>query len=341
MAIKGLNVVTLTDVAKDKNYGEGDVAEVLVQYNSMNNDIPYVEMNMGTYHIEPIRSALPDVWYVKANQAIPPTKTGIEERNFVAAHFGSKSEIAKMVAERGGMDRVSFRRWSEAKAHIQSHAIEQAELMIYGSPVDNNQKVGGFMDVYSTLDPNEETSKQIIDGGGTGSALHSILLIAWGMESIFGVYPTGSQAGLKREDHGLQQILRPLINNPSQMGHTMGYVEEFSVDHGLVVKDFRQGARIANIDPATLKSGVGAADLIDLMIDAMYKLDSLENGQPVFYMNRTLMAHLDKQSRKEVGAAGGLTYSDYQGKPVLTFRGIPIRRADAMNRFEEQVIDPS
>jgi hypothetical protein len=339
MGAKGVTLVTLADVAKSKDKRIGKVAEVLVQQNPMLEDIPYMEMNEGTSHKEEIRSALPEIYYRKANQPIPASKTTTEERTFQAAHFESKSQIDKTVAERGGKDRIAYNRWNQAQGHIQAHAIEHARLMIYGSPVEDNMKVGGFFDIFSSLSTSEPTSKQIVDANGTGSDLMSILKVHWGENSVFGVYPAGTTAGLRRTDHSAGGKLVQIhgtdkFGNP---GTFWGYEEQFEIDHGLVVKDYRQCARIANIDPALLKSGQGAADLIDLMISAHYRIDTPSNGKGVWYVNRTTEAFLHKQALTKVGAGAGLNFDNYQGRKVLTFLGDPVRRADALLMTEDQV----
>lgn len=340
MSAKGSRLVTLADVAKSKDKQIGKVAEVLVQENPMLNDIPYMEMNEGTIHKEEIRSALPTVYYRKANQAIPAGKTTTEERSFTAAHFESKSQIDAAVAERGGKDRIAYNRWNQAQGHLQAHALEHAALTVYGSPDVSNRKVAGLFDIYSTVNPAEETSKQVVDGLGSGSDNTSILLVCWGERSVFGVYPKGTQAGIKRTDRSaggkLVQIQALDVNgNP---GSFWGYEEQFEVDHGLVVKDYRQASRACNLDVSNLVANASAADLIDIMIDLIYKIHTLENGKAVFYMNRTIEAHLDKQSRTAIGAAGGLTYENFEGKRILTFRGIPIRRADTILNSEARVV---
>lgn len=339
MAAKGVSLVTLADVAKSKNKQIGKVAEVLVQENPMLNDIPYMEMNEGTSHTEEIRSALPAVYYRKANQAIPASKTTTEERKFQAAHFESKSQLDAAVASRGGMDRVAYNRWNQAQGHIQALGIEQASLCIYGSPLTSTLKTPGFFDIYSTLTASEPTSKQIVDAGGTGGSLMSILLVHWGERSVFGIYPAGTQAGLKRTDRSKGGTLVPInaLDVNGAAGTIWGYEEQFEVDHGLVVKDYRQAGRIANIDPALLKSGVGAADLIDLMISLHYKIQNPQNGNGVYYVNRTTEAFLHKQALTKVGAGAGLNYENYQGMKVLTFLGMPVRRSDALLSTESQV----
>jgi hypothetical protein len=340
MAAKGATLVTMADVAKGTNKQIGKVAEVLVLNNAMLEDVKYQEMNEGTIHTEDIRSALPAVYYRKANQAIPASKTTIESRSFSGCQFESKSQIDRDVASRGGEQMISWNRWNQAQGHLQSHANELANLMIYGSPVDSNRKAAGLFDVFSTVSASEETSKQVIDAGGTTSGNCSILKVHWGENSVFGIYPKGTTAGLKRNDHsaGNKLVKIAALDSAGNAGDFWGYEEEFITNHGLVVKDYRQACRIANIDVANLVSGVGAADLIDLMISADYKIHNKQNGSGAWYVNRTIYAHLHKQSRTAVGAGAGLTYENYQGKPVLMFLGCPVRLMDSMLNTEARVV---
>lgn len=339
MAAKGATLVTLADVAKSKDKKIGKVAEVLVKHNPILNDIPYMEMNGGTIHTEDIRSALPAVYYRKANQPIPASKTTTEERTFSGTQFESKSQIDRDVASRGGTDRISYNRWNQAQGHLQAHAQEHASLLIYGSPSTSNRKTAGLFDIYSSLDAAEETSKQILDAGGIGSDNTSIFKVHWGETSIFGVYPKGTKAGLTRHDHsaGGKLVKIPGIDENGNPGDFWGYEEEFITNHGLVVKDYRQGIRIANIDVSALVAGTGA-DLIELMIKGNYKIDSEENGQGVWYVNRTVFAHLHLQALTKVGQGAGLSYENYQGKPVLMFLGCPVRRVDSLLNSEARVV---
>lgn len=339
MGAKGVSLVTLADVAKSKDKRIGAVAEVLVQENSMLNDIPYMEMNEGTIHKEEIRSSLPSVYYRKANQPIPASKTTTEERTFQASHFESKSQMDAAVAQRGGMDRVGYNRWNQAQGHIQAMGLEHASLLIYGSPFSSNLKAPGLADVFSTLNTGEATSKQVVDGGGSSADLTSIYRIHWGERSLFGVYPKGTQVGLKRTDRtpGDKLVQIQGTDQNGATGFYWGYEEDFEIDHGLVVKDYRQASRLANIDIDNLKSGTGAADLIDLMISLHYKIFNLQNGVGMWYVNRTIEAFLHKQALTKVGAGAGLRFDNYQGQKVLEFLGFPVRRADALLNSESAV----
>lgn len=339
MAALGTSLVTLVDVAKGKNKQIGKVAEVLLQMNPMLNDIPYMVMNEGTIHKEEIRSALPSVYYRKANQPIPSSKTTTEERSFTAAHIESKSQVDEGVAKRGGLDRVGYNRWNQAQGHMQAHALEHASLTIYGSPTTATRKVAGFFDIYSTTLDTEPTSLQIIDAGGVNSDNCSILLSLWGEQSIFGIYEAGTTAGLRRIDRSVGDNMVQIYGTDEQgnPGTFWGYEEDFMLDHGLVVKDYRQGARIANIDTAALLSGVNSADLLGLMIDAAYKIFNPANGVGCWYVNRTIEAWLHKQALEKVAAGAGLRFENVDGKSILHFMGYPVRRADALLNTESQV----
>jgi len=77
--------------------------------------------------------------------------------------------------------------------------------------------------------------------------------------------------------------------------------------------------------------------LIELMIKAIHRLPTMGMGKPVFYMNRTVFQMLDIQRRDDVITGGGLVYKDVDGIMVPTFRGIPIRKVDALLENEAAV----
>lgn len=337
MAAKGQTLVTLLDVSKSKDNKYRKVAEVLVNQNPMLADIPYQVMNKGTIHEESIRSGLPQVYYRKANQAIPASKTTTEELTFTTAHFESKSQMDAKVASRGGKEMIPWNRWNQAQGHIQAMANEHADLTIYGSPNDDHRKVAGFFDVYNST--SGETGKQVVLGGGVGSDNTSILFVNWGENAIFGIYEAGTQAGLNRIDRspGDKLVQIPGLDENGNAGFFWGYEEDFEIDHGLVFKDYRQAARIANIDVSNLRTNSDPADIFDLMTDAHYAIENQGNGTGVIYANRTIEKFLHKQMTDKVSAGGGLTMENYQGKQVMHFLGRPIRRSDALLNTEAAI----
>ena len=59
-------------------------------------------------------------------------------------------------------------------------------------------------------------------------------------------------------------------------------------------------------------------------------------GKCAFYMNRSVMQYLDIQRRDDV-VTGGMRYDEVDGKLIPSFRGIPIRKCDALLETEAQV----
>ena len=340
MAVRNTGLVTLKDASKVMDLGARVVAEVLVQSNPMAKDCPYQEMNEKVRHIESLRSDLPNVYYRKANQPIPASKSTIEDREFQSAHVESKSQIDEMVASRGGKENIAKNRQVQADGHVQRHANELAELFVYGSPVSDQRKVPGLTDIFSTLNTAEPTSKQIINAQGVGSDNTSIWLIYWGEQTAFGVYPAGTQYGITRRDEGRVQIHG--VDEFGNNGTFWGFEENFMFDHGLVIKDYRGVACVRNIDISELVAGtVNAADILKLMTRAHYKVPAAireaNKGKGVWYMNSTITAILHEQALAKVGAGGGLTFDNYQGEQVMMFLGNPIREQDCILNTEGAV----
>ena len=105
----------------------------------------------------------------------------------------------------------------------------------------------------------------------------------------------------------------------------------------MTVRDWRFISRVANIDVSNLAGTdcTDPADLIDLMIDAYYKIPNMNMGKPVFYCNRTILAYLHKQVRKDKNV--NLYLDNVEGKPVVKFLGIPIRQCDQIKNNETKV----
>ncbi len=97
-------------------------------------------------------------------------------------------------------------------------------------------------------------------------------------------------------------------------------------------------SRICNIDVTTLtKDAATGADLISMMVDAYYARDvaMLGDGKEVIYCNKTIHAWLHKQAMNAKNV--NLTIDEYAGKKIVSFLGIPVRRADAILNTESAV----
>jgi len=167
----------------------------------------------------------------------------------------------------------------------------------------------------------------IILGDGSGSDNTSIWLVVWGPNTCHGIYPKGSQAGLKHEDLGEVTL------EDAASGKYQGYRTHYKWDIGLTLRDWRYVVRIPNIDISNLTADASSgADLVDLMVQAIEKIPNLGLGRPVFYGNRTISSYL----RRHITNANNVRISmdEVAGKRVLNFDGIPFRRNDAITNAE-------
>jgi hypothetical protein len=115
----------------------------------------------------------------------------------------------------------------------------------------------------------------------------------------------------------------------------------------LVLRDWRYVVRICNIDVTAL-TGVSAANLINLLIRGLYRLPTApvsattiqtsdtpevraNMGRTVIYANRVVRTYLDLQAMNKTNVL--LRIEEFDGKPITTFRGIPVRTCDAIARM--------
>lgn len=327
----GAGTITLADWAKrlDPNGKVPTIVELLNQTNPILEDMNFLEGNLPTGHRTTVRTGLPSVFWRLLNQGVQPSKSTTAQIDEQAGMLEAWSEVDKDLALLNGA--TSEFRLSEAKPFLEAMNQEFARVLFYGNGSVNPEQFNGLSVRYSlSTAPN---GSHVIKAGGVGADNASIWLIVWGENTVTGIFPKGSKAGLIHEDRGEQIIMGSTGLGATRM---VALVDHFQWKGGIALKDWRYAVRICNIDISDLSTGSAAA-LITLMTKAIHRIPSLSMGRPVFYMNRTLSTNMDIQERADIKTGGGLTYDNVAGKPVLTFRGIPIRETDALLETEALV----
>lgn len=328
----GATVLTLIDWAKRLDpAGKVDkIVELLAQTNEMLPDMLWREGNLPTGHRVTIRTGLPQVFWRLLNQGVTPSKSTTAQIDEATGMLEAWSEVDKDLAELNG--NVSSFRLSEAKAFLEAMNQEMQSTILYGNGGLAPEEFTGLAVRYSDL--TAESGENIIDAGGATDHpdLTSIWLIAWGEETVFGLFPKGSKAGLQHNDYGETTVEVTAGIAGSRM---RAYQERYQWKAGLCVKDWRYVVRIANLDVSDLSTST-PPDLIDFMEHAEELIPN-QLGRKVFYMNRTVRRHLRRQMRQDVANGGGLTYENVAGKKALMFGDTPIRIVDAILNTEEGV----
>jgi len=333
MATLGNTVLTLADWAKrlDPDGKTPAIAELLAQTNEVLTDMRWQEGNLPTGHRTTVRTGLPAVAWRLLNQGINPGKSTTAQIDEQTGMLEAYSEVDKDLAELNG-NTASFR-LSEAQAFIESMNQEMAATLFYGNSGSAPEEFTGLAPRYSTIS-GATNGSNVLSGAGAGSDNSSVWLVCWGPNTVHGIYPKGSKAGLIHEDLGLVTVETA---NGIGGGRMRAYRDHWQWKCGIALRDWRYTVRIANIDISNLVAKSSAADLIELMIKAIHRIPALKMGMPVFYMNRTVFQMLDIQRRDDVSAGGQLRYDQVDGVMTPTFRGIPIRKCDALLETEATV----
>lgn len=331
MSTLATNVATLMDWAKrrDPSGKIARIVEMMSQTNEILQDQLYKEGNLVTGDRATIRTGLPSVYWRLMNQGVQPSKSTTAQVDEACAMLEAWSEVDCELADLGG-DAAAFR-LSEASAFVEAMGQELAQTTFYGAASSPEEFVG-LSTRYSSL--SAANASNIINCGGSGGDNASMWLIVWGEQTVYGIFPKGSQAGIQHKDLGEQTV----DNAGGVTGAKMrAYQDQFVAKAGLVVKDWRYAVRMANIDISNLTSETSAADLVKNMIKAVHRIPSLGAGKAAFYLNRTCHQMLDIQKKDAVQAGGGMSYDTVDGKPVMSFRGIPLRRCDSLLETETAV----
>lgn len=337
MATLANNVLTLNDWAKrrDPDGKTSMIVEALSESNMVLEDMMFKEGNLPTGERVTIRTGLPDVYYRMMNEGIPKSKSTTAQITENAAELTALSEIDKSTADLEG--NVNEFRLSESMAFLEAMSQKQAETLFYGSAANPEEYVG-LANRYGDLSANN--AQNILDAGGTGSDNSSIWLVSWGSQTVHGVFPKGSTAGIQHTDHG-EDWAFDASNNRFR-----AYIDNYEWKNGLVVKDWRYAVRVANIDISDLVALTGtqalaaSTSIIKLMSRSVDRLPS-QTGNMAFYVNRTVASHLRiiglEKSNSAVTVEPALNQFG-ENIMVTRFLGIPVRLVDQLTETEARVV---
>ncbi len=334
MTTAAANALTLADWAKriePDGGGISDIVELLNQTNEVLMDMTFIQGNLPTGHRTTVRTSLPSVFWRLLNQGVTPSKSTTAQIDEAAGMLESWAEVDCDLAELNGD--VAGTRLSEARAFIEAMNQEFVQTLFYGNAGLAAEEFTGFSPRYATLSTTDPVSGNVISAGGSQSDNTSIWLVSWGEDTVTGIFPKGSTAGLRRDDYGEQTIT---VTTGIAGQRLRAYQERFQWKGGLAIKDYRHAVRIPNIDISTTAAST-AYELIGYMNRA---LDRIPNrlGKPVFYMNRTMKGFLRDQADRKVLAGAGLRYDNYQGQDsILMFHDAPIRTVDQLLDTESVV----
>lgn len=339
--------VTLTDWAKtrDPDGSTATVIELLNQSNEVLTDMLWIEGNLPTGHRTTIRSGLPSPTWRKLYQGVQPTKSSRVQVDDACGMLEARNEVDIKLANLNG-DANAFR-LSEAQSEIEGMNQALCQALFYGDQSVNPERFTGLAPRYSLK--SAANGQNIVDAGGTGTDNTSVWLVVWGQNTVTGIYPKGSKAGISHKDLGEIDA----FDTQTPPARYRAFADLWNWDCGLTVRDWRYAVRIANIDVSDLVGQTGtqastaATALMKTMVQAMARIPMMGMGKPVFYANRTVkeflgIAALDKsQNAVTVQPAlnqFGQIAPGSVGNGTTLFLGVPVRTVDQLLVTEARVV---
>lgn len=329
--------LTLLDWARrlDPDGKVAKVAEILNKYNEILDDMVWMEGNLPTGHKTTVRGSIPAGTWRLLNQGIVPQKSTSNQITETCGMLENYSEVDKDLALLNG-NSDDFR-FSEDLAIMEGLNQSLATAIIYGDTSVNPERFVGLAPRYYGLST-ATTSANVISAGATQSANTSIWLVGWSENTVHGIFPKGSKAGLQMQDLGEQ------TNFDAALGRYQAYRTHFQFKAGITVRDWRFVVRICNIDINNLETTSdgtdNSANILKYMSQALDKFPPTLTVKPVFYMNQRVRAMLRVKLINKSNAY--LTLDNIMGgsgitRPTLAFQGIPCRRVDAILNTESLV----
>lgn len=319
-------VATLAELeqfyAGDKKAGA--IIELLNRTNDIIDDIPWMESNQSDGHLTRIRTGLPDVYWRRLYQGTPPAKSQWAQ---VKEGCGVLEAIMELDVEEARLygDNAKAFRVAEGQAFAEAMRQKVAATLFYGDNTLRPDEFNGLAMRYPAT-----AAPHVLPAGGTAPCT-SMWLVAWGANSVHGLYPKGSSGGLSSEDLGTY-LTRDATDRKY---HVVG--DKYNWRCGLAVRDWRAVVRIGSIPLSALdkrKSQNGFVDLQKLTIQAKNLMPEHLRQRAVWYCNSDVMTAMELQNSDSGNVQ--LQYGEFfNSKAVPVLHGRPVRQCDAILSTED------
>lgn len=332
MATLGTTYLNLADRLKRTEGGEqaATIIEMMNETNCIMQDVNVMECNDGSNHITTIRTGLPTAEFRRLYGFVAPSKSTTAQVKDPTGMLEAFSVVDKDLVDKAPNPKLF--RLSESTPFIEAMNQAMQTEFFYGNTKTRPEGFDGLAVRYGTLSTDKKNiGFNVIDAGGTGSDNTSIWFVTHGDQHVSMTYPQGSKAGMQHTDDGVQ------TETNQQGAKRKVYQDHYKMDAGVTLKDWRSTARICNIDVSDLEVAANAANLLDLMRKAYYKVRRYKaGGKTVIYCNTNALMNFEKQVEAKDNIH--FNWGEYLGEKTLHYKGIPIRECDQILDTEARVV---
>jgi hypothetical protein len=323
MAAIGTDNPTLFDVAraKDSKGRLTRIVNLMKQRSSIVEDAVWLPANGNMKHTVTSVVGLPSPVWGRINKGIATTKHKEAQYEETMGMMEDASEIDARIKRIEGPNFAAYRaRADDNKQLAMVQTLETA--VIYQTTVAQPEAINGLAPRYDvTTQPSGGAQIIKADSGASGSDQTSAWYVKWAEDACHMIYPEDGNMGIETKDMGEVEL------EDAAGAKYPGYKTYFNWIAGLVVEDYRQVVRVCNIDTGALSPS--GTNIVEALVRGYHRIQNPEGGRLRLYMNRTLMTFLHLQARKE-GIANPVLTTVIEGRPVMTFMGVPIRLTDSI-----------
>lgn len=306
--------LTLGELAKrrDPNGETAAIVESLTEDNEVLLDAIWLPANGDKFHKTTRRTTQPAGSWRKFNAGVSAesskTQEVIESMGMLESYAENDKALIDMESDPDNA------RDLENIAFLEGLSQTLATAVFYSNVTTDPEKFDGFAPRMPTL----SATTNVIGQGGTGSDLTSIYIVQWGPTKVHMIYPKNHKS------YGVEH--RDLGEHTKVSGTTMWqvYRDWFGMKPGLVVRDDRCIARLANIETTGNSNTFNENNLITLL----NRMPKRGRGAKL-YVNDTIQTQMEIRLKDKTNvhytAGGG---EGLAGEPMVKFRGCAIRGVD-------------
>jgi hypothetical protein len=342
---------TIVDIAKERDASGKLLPYIyaLSQSNALLRLLSFIETNQARSHQASVETSCPMPSTRILNQGVDAqygTSAQIEE---TCAQLKDWVKIDEDVANYGG-DPQSYR-VRQAQGRLRAMGRKFAYLWFYGNRGANPSDINGLSMRFSAKSgaPN---SQNVLSAGGTANTNTSVWLLGLNEYALTGIFPKGSIAGIHHRDWGLRPVNNAINASGNAVGNLAMYEDEFTMDFGLFLADWRHVVRIGDIDVPLLNSQNGA-DIAFYMDEAQSRLpedtnlppeEGVETTKPTYYFfgPRTVQRNLRHQIKSVTVQGAGYAKEGmagaYHPRWEWEYNGVPYGIVDQILLTESNLL---
>lgn len=312
---------TLVELAKrvDPEGNSAELINILAEKNPMLEEAHWEEANDLNSHEFTQIIGEPTAGWGRINKDIPFSAGKTKQ---VVEPIGTLSDAFK-IDERllAKAPNASEYLAKEAKIHLEALGKQAHAALLYGNRGTDPDSITGFMTRYNSL----ADAESVIDGGGTGVDLASILVVKWGRDGAYLAYPREFGRFIKEEGPKQQW----LSEEGGAKGGYYAQIITWAISLGLCIAKPKNVQRIANVATS------GASNIFDphKLVTALDRLDNTDGA--VIYVPRTIYTQMNINLMDKTNTS--YTREEEWGRPVLKFMGVPVKVCDQMLTTETAI----